>query len=46
MLTDSADLRNPHYHTDSDTTDALDFPKFAQVTKNVCIAVADLAGNS
>jgi hypothetical protein len=32
MVTDTAYLRNPHYHTHSDTPETLDYPRFARAT--------------
>lgn len=44
MITDTAFLRNPHYHRWSDTLDTLDLPFLAQVTRAVAATAADLAG--
>ncbi len=44
MLTDTAFLRNPHYHRRSDRWDTLDYPFMAAVTRAVLAAVADAAG--
>ena len=44
MLTDTAFLRNPHYHETSDTSATLDFDFMAQVTEATAAAVARLAG--
>jgi hypothetical protein len=46
MLTETAFLRNPHYHTWRDTPDRLDFEAMAQVTKSVLLFLADRAENS
>ncbi len=45
MLTDTAFLRNPHYHRSSDTSATLDFDFMAQVTAAVAGAVVRLAGD-
>lgn len=39
MLTDTADFRNPNYHTSTDTLDTLDVHFMSQVTKAVVSAV-------
>jgi hypothetical protein len=39
MLTDTSFLRNPHYHTPTDTPDTLDYPRMAEVTKGICSAI-------
>lgn len=44
MITDTAFLRNPHYHRASDTLDTLDLPFLTQVTAAVAATAADLAG--
>jgi hypothetical protein len=46
MVTDTAFLRNPHYHTWRDTPDKLDFKAMAEVTKSVLLFLADQAENS
>jgi len=43
MLTDTAFLRNPHYHRSTDTSATLDFAFMAQVTEATAGAVARLA---
>ena len=43
MVTDTAFMRNPHYHQASDTADTLDFERFAQVTEGLVGAVKRLA---
>ncbi len=43
MITDTAFLRNPHYHLASDTLETLDLPFLTQVTTAVAAAAADLA---
>jgi Zn-dependent M28 family amino/carboxypeptidase len=44
MVTDTAFLRNPHYHQASDRLDTLDFGFMARVTDAVVAAVRGLAG--
>jgi len=44
MLTDTAFLRNPHYHQPSDRLETLDFGFMAQVTDLVVAAVRLIAG--
>src|SRR6266571_2788063 len=46
MLTDTAFLRNPHYHRTSDTSATLDFDFMAQVTEATAGAVARLTGGA
>lgn len=43
MVTDTAFMRNPHYHRASDTADTLDFERFAKVTEGLVGAVRRLA---
>jgi Zn-dependent M28 family amino/carboxypeptidase len=43
MITDTAFLRNPHYHSASDTLDTLDLPFLTQVTAAIAATAADLA---
>ncbi|MFH0753690.1 MAG: M28 family peptidase [Candidatus Omnitrophota bacterium] len=43
MLTDSAYLRNPHYHKDSDTWDKLNYQKMAAVVEGMRMAIIKLA---
>lgn len=38
MLTDTANLRNPHYHTAGDTIDTLDMARFTQTVRGVVAA--------
>ena len=45
MVTDTAFMRNPHYHQASDTADTLDFDRFAQVTAGLVEAVKRLASS-
>ena len=42
MITDTAFLRNPHYHQASDTPDTLDYDRMALVVEGVCAAVLAL----
>ena len=44
MITDTAFLRNPHYHQITDRADTLDFEFMAQVTRAVLATVAELGG--
>jgi Zn-dependent M28 family amino/carboxypeptidase len=44
MITDTSFLRNPHYHSMSDTPDTLDYERMAQVTLGIAGATARLAG--
>jgi hypothetical protein len=43
MLTDTSFLRNPHYHTETDTPDTLDYERMAQVTAGVVGGVRRIA---
>jgi len=43
MITDTAFLRNPHYHSASDSLDTLDLPFLTQVTAAIAATAADLA---
>ncbi|MFQ5881791.1 MAG: M28 family peptidase [Candidatus Methylomirabilales bacterium] len=43
MLTDTAFLRNPHYHQPTDTLETLDYAFMAQVARAVIAMVAELA---
>jgi hypothetical protein len=43
MVTDTAFMRNPHYHGPTDTADTLDYPRFAEVTAGLSGAVRRLA---
>jgi Zn-dependent M28 family amino/carboxypeptidase len=43
MITDTAFLRNPHYHEPSDTLETLDIPFLTQVTTATAATAADLA---
>jgi Zn-dependent M28 family amino/carboxypeptidase len=42
MVTDTAFMRNPHYHRSTDTADTLDYTRFAQVTEGMIGAVRRL----
>jgi Zn-dependent M28 family amino/carboxypeptidase len=42
MITDTAFLRNPHYHRESDTPDTLNYSFLATVVAAVCAAVQSL----
>ncbi len=44
MITDTADLRNPHYHQASDTPETLDFAFMGKVVETLVRAVVELAG--
>lgn len=44
MITDTAFLRNPHYHRASDTPDTLDYGFMGKVVTAVARAVVELAG--
>ena len=46
MITDTAFLRNPHYHTPGDTAATLDYSRMAGVVDGVLNAVLHLAGRS
>jgi Zn-dependent M28 family amino/carboxypeptidase len=43
MVTDTAPFRYPHYHSDSDTPDKIDFERLARVVAALEQVVADLA---
>ncbi len=43
MLTDTANFRNPHYHTGRDTPDTLDYAFMARVTASLATALAALS---
>ncbi len=43
MVTDTADLRNPNYHTAADTPESLDYGFLARATAAVTAAVRELA---
>jgi aminopeptidase YwaD len=45
MVTDTADLRNPHYHRATDTADTLDYEFLEGATLAVLRTVRDLAGS-
>jgi aminopeptidase YwaD len=44
MITDTAELRNPHYHRATDTPATLDYDFFGRATQAVARAVRELAG--
>ena len=44
MITDTAFLRNPHYHMPTDSADTLDYSFMAQVGRTVLAAVVELSG--
>ncbi|MEM7754451.1 MAG: M20/M25/M40 family metallo-hydrolase [Planctomycetota bacterium] len=44
MLTDTANFRNPHYHTPTDTVLTIDAERFVKVIRAVAGSVHDLAG--
>src|SRR5581483_10491962 len=44
MLTDTAFMRNPYYHTRGDRIDTLDFEFMARVTNAVVAAARELGG--
>jgi len=46
MLTDTANFRNPNYHTPGDTAETLDPKRLTQVVKGVAAAVVEVAGSS
>ena len=43
MVTDTALLRNPHYHESTDTPDTLDYPRLAIVTSGLISSIRRLA---
>jgi hypothetical protein len=43
MVTDTAYLRNPHYHTSHDVPATLDYGRMAAVTLGLAASVASLA---
>jgi len=46
MVTDTAFLRNPNYHTRSDTAETLDYQRMARVIDGVLTAVLRLTSSS
>ncbi len=46
LVTDTAELRNPHYHRAGDTPDTLDYGFLAGATRAVVRAVRELAGEA
>ncbi len=43
MVTDTALFRNPHYHSESDTPDKIDYPRLARVVSGLAKVTMDLA---
>jgi hypothetical protein len=43
LVTDTADLRNPHYHRATDTPDTLDYAFLERATRAVLGTVRELA---
>jgi len=43
MVTDTAPFRYPHYHEPTDTTDKLDYDRFALVVSGMESVIAELA---
>jgi hypothetical protein len=43
MISDTSFYRNPHYHTDADTPEKLNYPKMAQVVEGLYAAVIALS---
>jgi hypothetical protein len=43
MITDTSFLRNPHYHTSTDTPDTLDYDRMARATIGVAGGIVRLA---
>lgn len=43
MITDTCDLRNPHYHQKSDTIDKLDFDFICKVCQATIKTILELA---
>ena len=44
MITDTAFLRNPHYHMETDSADTLDYEFMAKVSRAVLAFISDQAG--
>ena len=44
MITDTATFRYPHYHTDRDTADKIDFEKLYRVTDGISKVIRDFVG--
>lgn len=44
MVTDTAPFRNPHYHTERDTPETIDYERLARVTEGLVDVVRELAG--
>jgi Zn-dependent M28 family amino/carboxypeptidase len=43
MITDTAFYRYPHYHTDEDTPDKIDYDRFARVVRGLSEVVKDVS---
>lgn len=43
MVTDTAFYRNPHYHSDSDRYETLDYESMAEVVKGLSKVLVELA---
>jgi hypothetical protein len=46
MITDTAFLRYPYYHTAEDTPDKLDYASMARVVKGLARTIDSLAGGT
>lgn len=44
MISDTANLRNPHYHEPTDTPDTLDYERLAAIVGATAVAIARVAG--
>ena len=44
QITDTADMRNPHYHQPTDTPDTLDYDRLAAIVGATALALGELAG--
>lgn len=44
MITDTAPFRDPHYHTEEDTVDKIDFEKLSRVTNGISKVIRDFVG--
>ena len=42
MVTDTATYRYPHYHTENDTTDKIDFDQFVHVVSSLAQVITEL----
>jgi Zn-dependent M28 family amino/carboxypeptidase len=45
MITDTANFRNPHYHTENDTADTLDYESMSRVVSGLASMVKVVAGS-